>query len=234
MTEKQKKQIAGASIIILVLLSLIISWFVGKPLLKFVSQPEHFRAWVDRHGLWGRLAFMGMMILQVVVAIIPGEPLEIGAGYAFGAVEGTLLCIIGATVGSMLVFLFVRKFGVKAVEIFFSREKIDSVRFLQNTKNLNFLVFTVFFIPGTPKDILTYCVGLTKIRFRTWLFISGVARIPSIITSTIGGDALSIKNHGFAILVFIVTLVVSAIGLLVYRKFSIRQEAKADEEVGQG
>lgn len=226
MTEKLKKQVAVVGIVILVLFSLAIFRFVGKPLIEFVSQPKRFRAWVDRHGLWGRLAFMGMMILQIIIAIIPGEPLEIGAGYAFGAVEGTLLCVISVVIGSALVFCFVRKFGVKVVEIFFPREKIDSVRFLQNTRNLNFWVFTVFFIPGTPKDILTYCVGLTKIRFRTWLVISGIARIPSIITSTIGGDALGLKNHGFAVLVFLVTLVISAVGLLIYKKLSRWQEKK--------
>jgi len=226
MKEKQKKQLAGIVTIVLVLFSLVIFWFVGRPLIKFVSQPERFRAWVDHHGLWGRLAFIGMMILQIIVAIIPGEPLEIGAGYAFGALEGTLLCMVSVVIGSALVFCLVRKFGVKAVEIFFSREKIDSVRFLQNSRNLNFLVFTVFFIPGTPKDILTYCVGLTKMRFRTWLVISGVARIPSIITSTVGGDALGLKNHGFAVLVFLVTLAISAMGLLLYKKLSIRQEEK--------
>jgi len=115
MTDKHKKLISAAGIALFLLLSLAIFWFVGKPFLAFVSEPEKFRLWVDGHGIWGRLAFLGMMLLQVFVAIIPGEPLEIGAGYAFGAVEGTMLCILGAGIGSALVFFFVRRFGVKAV-----------------------------------------------------------------------------------------------------------------------
>ena len=104
MTDKHKKLISAAGIALFLLLSLAIFWFVGKPFLAFVSEPEKFRLWVDGHGIWGRLAFLGMMLLQVFVAIIPGEPLEIGAGYAFGAVEGTILCILGAGIGSALVF----------------------------------------------------------------------------------------------------------------------------------
>lgn len=50
----------------------------------------------------------GMMVLQVVVAVIPGEALEIGAGYAFGAWEGLLLCLIGAAIGSAIIFFFVK------------------------------------------------------------------------------------------------------------------------------
>lgn len=37
---------------------------VGKPMLQFVSQPEQFRAWVDSHGFWGRLAFLGMVAFR--------------------------------------------------------------------------------------------------------------------------------------------------------------------------
>jgi uncharacterized membrane protein YdjX (TVP38/TMEM64 family) len=227
-TEKQKKRIALSGIILMILLMLAIFWFVGRPLLQFVSQPERFRAWVDSHGLWGRLAFVGMMILQVFIAVIPGEPLEIGAGYAFGAVEGTLLCMLGIAIGSALVFAFVRKFGVKAVEVFFTRQKIDSIQFLQNTKKLNLLVFIIFFIPGTPKDILTYFVGLTKMRFLMWIAISSVARIPSIITSTISGNALGMGNRGFAVLVFVITLALSATGLLIYNRLSKPKEERTN------
>lgn len=225
LTERQRKIMAIASVAIFLLFSLVIFWFIGKPLIKFVSEPEHFREWVDGKGILGRLAFIGMVVLQVFIAIIPGEPLEIGAGYAFGALEGTLLCLLGTTLGSVLVFSFVRRFGVRAVEVFFPREKINSLRFLQNSKKLNFLVFIIFLIPGTPKDILSYCVGLTTMKMGTWLLISSIARIPSIITSTIGGNALGMGEHLFAIIVFAVTIVLSVGGLLLYNKIC-RSERK--------
>ena len=103
MTDRHKK-ICGILVIIgLVIFTALLCWYVGRPMVKFVSQPEEFRLWVDSHGLWGRLAFVGMVIFQIVIAFVPGEPLEIGAGYAFGAVEGTLLCLAAAALGSALV-----------------------------------------------------------------------------------------------------------------------------------
>lgn len=218
LSEKQKKLIAGASIALFLVLSGVVFWLVGEPMLKFVSEPEKFRAWVDSSGILGRLIFLGMMILQVFVAVIPGEPLEIAAGYAFGVFEGTLLCLLGAAIGSAVIFAFVRRFGVKAVEIFFSREKIQSLRFLHDQKRLNLWIFIIFFIPGTPKDLLAYFVGLTDIKFSTWMLITFTARFPSVITSTIGGDALGLQNYSFAIIVFAATLLISAAGLLIYRK----------------
>lgn len=216
MTDRHKKIIGWVSVGIFVLFTALIVYYIGRPMLRFVSQPEQFRDWVDAHGIWGRLAFVGMMALQVVVAIIPGEALEIGAGYAFGAVLGTFLCILGAVIGSVLVFILVRTLGAKLLEVFFPLEKIRSLKFLQNTRRLNLLVFIVFFIPGTPKDLLCYFVGLTKMKLSVWIAITAVARIPSVVTSTMGGNALGLGNYGFAIAVFAGTFVISVAGILIY------------------
>lgn len=210
---------------IFVLLSAAVAWLIGKPLLQFVSEPDKFRQWVDSHGLLGPLAFLGMMLLQVFVAVIPGDPLEIGAGYAFGAVEGTLLCILGAAIGSTLVFLFVRRFGVRAVEVFISREKIQSLRFLQNTRRVHLFLLVAFLLPGTPKDVLCYVAGLTTLKLGPFILISSICRLPSIVTSTIGGSALGSGQWGMAAIVFAATLVISAIGLWIYKRIlRLREE----------
>ena len=226
-TEAHKKKIYLIAIIVALVFVGVVGYLVGKPMIEFVREPERFRAWVDSSGLWGRVAFVGMVVFQLIIAIIPGEPLEMGAGYAFGAVEGTLLCILGCVIGSALVFLFVRRFGVKLVEVFFSREKIRSLRFLQDSWRLNLLTFIVFFIPGTPKDLLSYFIGLTDMKLGTWLLITGVARIPSIVTSTVTGDALGLQNYQFALIAFGATLLLSLGGILVYRRLSARRHHNA-------
>ena len=224
MKEKDKLR-AAVGIGIFILLSAAVAWLIGKPLLQFVSEPDKFRQWVDSHGLLGPLAFLGMMLLQVFVAVIPGEPLEIGAGYAFGAVEGTILCILGAAIGSTLVFLFVRRFGVRAVEVFISREKIHSLRFLQNTRRVHLFLLVAFLLPGTPKDVLCYVAGLTTLKLGPFILISSICRLPSIVTSTIGGSALGSGQWGMAAIVFAATLVISAIGLWIYKRIlRLREE----------
>lgn len=225
MEEKHKKICSIAGIVIFLLFSAAVAWLIGRPLLQFVSEPEKFRLWVDSHGLLGPLAFVGMMVLQVFVAVIPGEPLEIGAGYAFGAVEGTILCIVGAAIGSILVFLFVRRFGVKAVEVFISREKIQSLRFLQNTRRVHIFLMVAFLLPGTPKDVLCYVSGLTTMKLGYFILISSLCRLPSVVTSTIGGNALGSGQWITALVVFSITLVISVIGLLIYKRIlRLREE----------
>lgn len=223
LTEAHKKKIYLFAIIVALIFIGAVGYLVGKPMVEFVREPERFRAWVDSSGFISRVIFVGMVVFQLIIALIPGEPLEMGAGYAFGAVEGTILCIIGCVIGSALVFLFVRRFGVKLVEVFFPREKIRSLRFLQDSRRLNLLTFIVFFIPGTPKDLLSYFIGLTDMKLGTWLLITAVARIPSIVTSTVTGDALGLKDYQFALIAFGVTLALSLAGILVYRRLSARR-----------
>lgn len=223
LTEAHKKKIYLFAIIVALIFIGAVGYLVGKPMVEFVREPERFRAWVDSSGFVSRVIFVGMVVFQLIIALIPGEPLEMGAGYAFGALEGTILCIIGCVIGSALVFLFVRRFGVKLVEVFFPREKIRSLRFLQDSRRLNLLTFIVFFIPGTPKDLLSYFIGLTDMKLGTWLCITAVARIPSIVTSTVTGDALGLKDYQFALIAFGVTLALSLAGILVYRRLSARR-----------
>ena len=126
----------------------------GQTDARLLSDPERFRDWVDERGLWGRAAFVGMMSVQIIAAMIPGEPLEIAAGYAFGAAEGTALCLLGALLGGTAVFLGVRRFGRRAVEAFFPPEKIDALPLLRNGRRLEGWLFVVFLFPGTPRTCL--------------------------------------------------------------------------------
>ena len=222
--QARRKLVSTVSILLFIATLAILTATVGKNALQFVSEPESLRSWVESHGFMGKLVLIGIMSLQVVIAFIPGEVVEIGAGYAYGALEGMLLCLVGAAVGSTIIYLFTKLFGIKMVEAFISREKLYSLRFLKDTKRLNLLVFILYFIPGTPKDIITYFIGLTQMKLSTFLLISTLARIPSVITSTIGGNALGLSNYSFAVIVFAVTALLSLLGILIYRRILKKHE----------
>jgi uncharacterized membrane protein YdjX (TVP38/TMEM64 family) len=198
---------------------------VGIPLVESASNPEHFRLWIDSLGLLGDFAYMALVVLQVVVAIIPGEPVEILGGYAFGAWHGTMLYLLGAFIGSLIVFLFVRKFGKVAADVFFSKEKLDSLKFLHSSPKRAIIFSIIFTVPGTPKDLLCYFAGLTRIKLSHFIFISAVARIPSVVTSSIGGSMLGQQKYVTAVIAFAVTILISLIGLLIYKMIEKRKNS---------
>lgn len=230
LTEKQKKMLSAAAIIIFILLFAALAWFVGRPMIRFARQPEQFRSWVDGHGALGCAAYAAMVFLQVVVAIIPGEPLEIAGGYAFGAWWGTALCLIGAVLGSAAVFALVRRWGRPLAEVVFPKEKLDKLQFLHSSPKRTALLWLIFTAPGTPKDLLCYFAGLTDMKWRTWLLIATVGRLPSIVTSTVGGGALGDRNYTTAAIAFGVALAAAGVGYLVYRAVCRRNGQKGEDE----
>ena len=218
LTEKQQKTIYKIALSLAAVLMLLAVIFVGIPLVRFISEPERFREWVAVRGIWGKAAFVAMEIFKVLLVVIPGEPFELAAGYAFRTWEGLLLCMIGITIGSMVVFCLVRRFGMSLVRVFFSQEKIDSMKLLHTSRRRNVNLAIIYMIPVTPKDCLNYYAGLTDIKYGTWALVCSIGRIPSIITSTITGNALGEKRYVFGILVTAVTFVLGLLALLVYNK----------------
>lgn len=223
-TRRQMTQLILA--ILAVIFICILGYFIGRPLVQFVSEPEKFQLWVDEKGVLGVLAFVGMVILQVLLAIIPGGPFEIGAGYAFGVVKGTLICDIAMTIASVVIFLFVKKFGVRFVELFVSKEKMESVNFLKSSKRSESILFLFFLIPGTPKDLLSYLVGLTDMKLSHWIFICGVGRLPAIFLSALSGSALGSAKYHLAIILMAAIIVLYVIGILFYRIHTRRSTEK--------
>ena len=214
---KTQKIIIVTAMVLLLAVFSAVSISVGVPLVRSASEPENFRMWIDSLGFLGAGAYVMLVILQVIVAFIPGEPVEVLGGYAFGILEGTLLYLIGAFIGSIIVFLFVRKFGRTAAEIFFSKEKLEDLKILQTSPKRTLIFMVIFTVPGTPKDLLVYFAGLTDIKLSTWILIAAFGRIPSVITSTIIGSGLGQEKYLSAMITFGVTLVISAVGLLVYK-----------------
>jgi len=226
----KKKGMMLLGILLFILLITGTGLWISRPMLKFAENPECFRTWVENHAWSGRILFCLLLIVQVFAAVIPGEPLEIAAGYIFGAMEGTVLCVIGETLGGILVFLFVRRFGVCAVETFFSTEKIKNLRFLQHTKRRDLLFLLLFLLPGTPKDLLCYFAGLTGISFRNWCVIQIFGRLVSILTSTLGGYAIGTRQYVGAVLVLGITGILSLIGIAIYRWICRKANARNDKQ----
>lgn len=192
--------------------------YLGTYCIKFISDQDLFRNWVNGHGILGPITYILIVIIQTIFCFIPGEPFELIAGYAFGLTKGLIYCFIAEALGSIIVLFLTKKYGMKIVSLFFNEEKIKSLKILKTSKN-RFLLFSLLYIlPGTPKDLLCYYGGLTDYPIVPLIIISTIGRIPSIITSVIGADALGDKKYELMVIVLLITILISIIGLLIYKK----------------
>ena len=209
------------SVLVFLALILITVWAAPKVMsLRDEQTREALRQQMQSHGLLGWLAFLGIQILQVVVAMIPGEPVEIFAGMMYGPVWGTLSCMLGILIGSMLVYQLVRRWGMPLVSVFLDPKRLQSFRLLQDQRRFERLAFLLFFIPGTPKDLLTWAASLLEIRPLRFFAISTVARLPSLLSSTLAGASLVSGNFTTTVLIFVITGSISLLGVWLHRKLS--------------
>ncbi len=232
--ERTRKLVAAGGIALFLIIAGTITYFAGAKIGELAKDPAAFRDWISSFTWLAPFIFIGLAAIQVIFAVIPGGPVQIAAGYAFGIVEGSLWCIVGIQLGSAVAFLLARYLGMRAVEIFFPKEKIESIRFLQDSKRLDFIVFVCFLIPGAPKDLLTYVCGMTKISFWRFMLLTTMARLPSIVLSVMSGNALIFKEYKNAVIIFSVILICSTVGVFLYRYFVNREATKKEAPKSEG
>lgn len=180
---------------------------------------------IRNKGINGWFIFLLIQILQVVISFIPGEPIEVIGGVIYGAFGGLLTCMLGCLIGSMIVYFLSLKIGKSFIKLFLKEKDFNEVKFLKNEKRVEELVFIFYFIPGTPKDIITYLAPYTKIKPLKFFLISTFARIPSIITSTWAGSSISENNWELTIGVFLGTFLIALLGLFIRQKIFNKKES---------
>ena len=223
-TKKRAAQILAVFSVALCILSVLgFLWVRAK-----FQDVDLIKAWVDEHYLLGSVLMLFICAVQVVIAFIPGELLEIASGYAFGSIMGSVICTVGIMLGSIIAILLARRFGRSLVESIYPKEKIDSLPIINDPKKRNVMVFLLFLIPGTPKDMLTYVIGLTNMSIPKYIALTMFARFPSVIMSTFGGDALGNNKFMLALVAFIVTAVISGSGYLLYLFIHGRSKNRTD------
>ncbi len=201
----------------------------GTELYNIFCDTEHLRAFLSRFNNYDKLVFIGIRAFQTVIKIIPAEPLEIGSGVLYGTWGGLLMCLAGTELGSLVIILFTKLFGRRFVNLFIPTEKIDSMKLFQNKEKLWISLFIIYLIPGTPKDVLTYAAGITGLDMKKFLLITGIARIPSIITSTWCGEEIIKRNYTLAAIIFVITGIAGIALSVVYKKRAGEGDGKKEQ-----
>ena len=234
MSRKNKIKIFKMFLTIIVLILFLGITIYLFPVMKELSTVEgqiEFKNRVDSSGIIGLLSLFGLQVAQIFLFIVPGEPLEILAGMCYGGLWGTVFIMLSACITSTVIFLLVRKFGKKFVYEFCDEKrvsKIEQSKIFQNPKKIELILLILFFVPGTPKDLLVYVSGLLPIKTSRFIIISTFARFPSVISSTLAGASLAVGNWKMSVILYAVIFIIATIVILIINKFDkhkITQEA---------
>jgi uncharacterized membrane protein YdjX (TVP38/TMEM64 family) len=213
----KKSARAGIIVLVLFILASVTIYLLIRPFVVNLRVSEHrerFSAWVEGLGFKGVAILLGIQVLQIVLAFIPGGPVELVAGAAYGAWGGFAICILGCVIATTAIFFAVRTFGAPLVKWFSGKELTGKYAFLRNTKKLSLALFILYLVPGVPKDALTYIVPLGTIKLRRFLIISTGARVPAIFASTMLGSSMLRGHWALMLALFAATAVMGIVGVL--------------------
>ena len=198
---------------VIVAIIVILLW----PHLKGIFEPggvQNLIARIQEAGPVGVLVLLGFQLLQVIVAFIPGEVVQIAAGLLYGPWLGVLILFVGCVISSFIVFQLVHRLGAPFVRDIVPDKLIERFDTFEKTKKFDIIVFILFLIPGLPKDVFTYIVPLTEMPMGKYLIISNVARLPGMLGSTLAADALINGDYMTAGIIFAVLAAIAIVVIL--------------------
>jgi len=191
---------------------------------------EAFRERIAALGPGGALVLLAIQYVQVVMAFIPGGPIQIVAGALYGPVGALALIVAGLVLANATIFALTRRFGKKAMRLFVGTRELSDYRFLGALARPSVPVLILFLIPGTPKDALTYIFALTEIGLARFTVLSIAARLPAILVSVFAGDSLLRGKFLIAAILFAITAALGIAGYFVGRHFGNTRRIEDDED----
>ncbi len=219
-----KKKLGGKlGDILLILLVLLIIGIVFYYVNVSFTNPLEVRDYIKGFGAWGPLVVIGLIILEVVLAPIPGVIIAVGSGAAFGAFYGTLYSYIGNIIGTTIAFFLSRRFGRPLVKRFVKEDKLDYYdRFFRDRGIYGLWIAYIF--PVFPSDIISFVTGLSNLRFRKFFIIIAVGYLPNMLLLNYFGDTIINYGLGYTTIIFGVFLgLIFILGLLSTARYARKQ-----------
>jgi len=151
----------------------------------------------------------------------------------YGTCGGMIVCLLGMFLGTAIVFVIVRKLGLKFIKIFFKNDEIKKIRkskVFKNPQNFEMLMLIIFCIPMIPKDIFIYLGGISPVRTSRFLAIATFGRIPGLFLTVFAGNRLSEGNMTVVFILAIVIILLALIGYYISQKFQNKVEEEGKEK----
>jgi uncharacterized membrane protein YdjX (TVP38/TMEM64 family) len=201
--------LAAAAVVILLVLGFFFRETLGthlKAIYRFVTDKERVAGMIRSFGIFAPLAFIAFQFLQVIFAPVPGEATGFIGGYIFGAGKGFLFSTIGLTLGSLANFLIGRYLGNHFIRRLVPEKTLKRFdTFLRHQGVI--IVFSLFVLPGFPKDYLCLFLGLGNLSIKLFMLISTVGRMPGTMMLSLQGALLFERNYLWLTVLVIICLI---------------------------
>jgi len=166
----------------------LLFWFrqpIGD-ILGIISDREAVAFYLDQFGVLAPLLLAVIMVLQVIVAAIPGHALMVGGSYVYGFWPAFCLSLTTTVVGSQIAFWMARRAGRPLIEKLAPVDLLNKWYDVSAEKGLLFFLFA-FMLPIFPADIMNYIAGLSSLSPRRFFVANLFGRLPGVVVLTAVG-----------------------------------------------
>lgn len=221
--EKENKRRVILSVVKISMLVLIVVgiplylWFFHGDWIKSFENIDDVVAFLEKYETQSIFVYIGLQIVQIVISIIPGQVFQMAAGYIYGFWPALLFAMTGALLGTTLSFMLAKALGRDFLHIFFGEEKMSYYIERLNSKKMYAIVFFLYLIPGIPKDMVSYAAGVSEIKFKPFIIISALGRLPGMIGCLLMGDMMMEENYTGAVIIGVFAVITFAL-CIIFRK----------------
>lgn len=200
--------------IVIIIMALVMDRiYSGEKGVELQATLQSYQDKLSGFGFWSYPVMVVVQILQMLLALIPGGPLAFLFGFMFGTIGGAVVGTIGNILGTALIVWAVNRFGMKFVNMFCNSKGFEKLKFLHDPHKRDLLIFILFLIPGTPKDLITFFAPFTKAKPSRIVLLATLGRMPALILSTSIGDTLAAGNIWATVVLITVTMLVVGVSI---------------------
>lgn len=200
--------------------------YAGEKGVELLETLQTYQKQLSGFGIWSYPIMVVVQILQMLLALIPGGPLAFLLGFMFGTIGGAVVGTIGNIIGTVMIVWAVNRFGMKFVNMFCDSKGFEKLTFLHDPHKRDLLIFILFLIPGSPKDLITFFAPFTKAKPMRIVVLATVGRLPALILSTAIGATLAEGNIWRTVMLITVTILV--VGVSIFLKDMVMNRKPAE------
>ena len=220
--KENKSRVIISTVKILLLILIVVGipiyiWFFHGDWIKSFENIDDVVAFLEKYETQSIFVYIGLQIVQIVISIIPGQVFQMAAGYIYGFWPALLFAMTGALLGTTLSFMLAKALGRDFLHIFFGEEKMSYYIERLNSKKMYAIVFFLYLIPGIPKDMVSYAAGVSEIKFKPFIIISALGRLPGMIGCLLMGDMMMEENYTGAVIIGVFAVITFAL-CIIFRK----------------
>ena len=190
------------------LLIIAIAYIILKHFNLTNVSKEQIHNYISSLGIFGPIAYMLIVFLQVTFIPIPGIVVILAGNICFGFLNTFLYCFISMILGSLLSFKLGRLLGRPFVN-WLVGDKQTVNNYLNKVHGKEFVVFFYMFLfPLFPDDALCALAGITPLKYSEFLLMQLISRPLTILFTLffMSGNIIPFNKGGIIILIILVIL----------------------------